>query len=279
MTGAGGLPARPSGPQRAPAGPSVYITCNPVCPAAGRVTREPRRPAGRAGGYDPAVSNSTRDDDATSTRPVAAAAPWVTPVTLLGSRVRLEPLELPQLPGLVAAGTDPATWTWMYAPMTDEASMRAWLEDAMRARDAGAEVPFATVDATTGRVIGSTRFMSIAPAHRRLEIGWTWLAPAAHGTGANTEAKLLMLEHAFERLGAMRMEFKTDARNLRSRAALAGIGATFEGVFRRHQLTAGGRVRDSAWYAITDEDWPAVRERLRARLAGQATAAQEEGAR
>lgn len=221
--------------------------------------------------------SSPNRDDATPTPPdpFPAADPWVTPVTLAGGRVRLEPLKPEHLPGLVAAGADPATWTWMHAPLTDEASMRAWVEDALRARDAGTEVPFATVDAATGRVLGSTRFMSIAPAHRRLEIGWTWLAPAAHGTGANSEAKLLMLEHAFERLGALRVEFKTDALNVRSRAALAAIGGTFEGIFRRHQLMAGGRVRDSASYAITDEDWPAVRERLRARLAGQAAPAQE----
>ena len=134
----------------------------------------------------------------------------------------------------------------MHAPLTDEASMRAWVEAALRTRDAGAEVPFATVDAATGRVLGSTRFMSIAPAHRRLEIGWTWLDPTARGSGANSEAKLLMLEHAFERLGAMRVEFKTDALNARSRAALAGIGATFEGIFRRHLLMAeraGARLR------------------------------------
>jgi RimJ/RimL family protein N-acetyltransferase len=201
------------------------------------------------------------------------AAPWVTSVTLVGRGVRLEPLELAHVPSLAAAGADPATWTWMHAPLADEASMRAWVDEALRNRDAGEEVPFATVDAVTGRVLGSTRFMSIAPAHRRLEIGWTWLTPAAHGTGANTEAKLLMLEHAFERLRAMRVELKTDARNERSRAALAGIGATFEGVFRRHQLMGSGRVRDSAWYAVVDEDWPAVRERLRARLAGQAAGA------
>jgi RimJ/RimL family protein N-acetyltransferase len=195
----------------------------------------------------------------------------VTPVALGGDRVRLEPLERAHLAGLVAAGADPATWTWMHAPLTDEPAMLAWVEDALRARDAGLEVPFATVAAATGSVLGSTRFLAIAPAHRRLEIGWTWLAPAARGTGANTEAKLLMLEHAFERLGAMRVEFKTDARNARSRAALLGIGATFEGVFRRHMLTASGRVRDSAWYAITDEDWPTVGERLRARVAARAS--------
>ncbi len=211
--------------------------------------------------------------------PVPAVAPWVTPVTLAGRRVRLEPLERSHLAGLVAAGADTATWTWMHAPLTDEASMRAWVEEALRNRDAGTEVPFATVDAATGRVLGSTRFMAIAPAHRRLEIGWTWLDPAAHGTGANGEAKYLLLAHAFERLGALRVELKTDARNVRSRAALAAIGATFEGVFRRHQLTASGRVRDSAWYAVTDEDWPAVRERLAARLAARAGTPPVEGAR
>lgn len=229
------------------------------------------------------MSNPVPADTHSSARParvlVPATAPWVRPVTLGGNRVRLDPLELSHLPGLVAAGADPATWTWMHAPLTDEASMRAWVEDAIRNRDAGGEVPFTTVDAATGRVLGSTRFMSIAPAHRRLEIGWTWLTPAAHGTGANTEAKLLMLEHAFERLGAMRVEFKTDARNERSRAALAGIGATFEGVFRRHQVMGSGRVRDSAWFAVVDEDWPDVRDRLRARLAGQAGGAPREGAR
>ncbi len=219
---------------------------------------------------DPNPPDAASGAPARASSPVPAAAPWAVPVTLEGPRVRLEPLERAHLAGLVAAGTDPATWTWMHAPLTDEASMRAWLEDALQARDAGAEVPFATVEAATRRVLGSTRFMSIVPAHRRLEVGWTWLSRAAQGTGANTEAKWLMLEHAFERLGAMRVELKTDARNERSRAALAGIGATFEGVFRRHQLVGDGRVRDSAWYAITDEDWPAVRDRLRARLAERA---------
>jgi RimJ/RimL family protein N-acetyltransferase len=194
-------------------------------------------------------------------------------VTLAGRRVRLEPLAEAHLPGLVAAGSDPAIWTWLHGPLTDPAMMLRWLLEALRARETGSEVPFATVDAASGRVLGSTRFMAIAPAHRRLEIGWTWLTPAAHGSGANTEAKLLMLEHAFEQLGTMRVELKTDARNARSRAALSGIGATFEGVFRRHMLMADGRVRDSAWYAVVDEDWPAVRERLRARLAAGDAAA------
>ena len=199
-----------------------------------------------------------------------AESPWVAPIMLEGRHVRLEPLGLAHLAGLVTAGADPATWTWMHSPLTDEGAMRAWVEDAIRARDTGSEVPFATVEAATGRVLGSTRYMSIAPAHRRLEIGWTWLGPGAHGTGANSEAKHLMLRHAFETLGAMRVEFKTDALNARSRAALAGIGATFEGVFRRHQLMANGRVRDSAWFAVTDVDWPHVREHLEGRVAAQA---------
>jgi N-acetyltransferase len=190
-------------------------------------------------------------------------------VTLEGRRVRLEPLAPAHLAGLVAAGGDPETWAWMHGPLTSAPAMEAWLEDALRAREAGTEVPFAVLDAAAGRVLGSTRYLAIAPAHRRLEIGWTWLAPAAQGTGANTEAKLLLLEHAFERLGAMRVEFKTDVLNARSRAALEGIGATFEGIFRRHMIMADGRVRDSAWYAIVEDDWPTVRERLRERLAGR----------
>ena len=121
--------------------------------------------------------------------PNPAAAPWALPVTLEGRRVRLEPLDLTHLPGLVAAGADSRTWTWMQAPLMDEASMRAWVEEALRARAAGAEVPFATLDAHSGRVLGSTRYMTIVPAHRRLEIGWTWLTPAVQGSGANTEGE------------------------------------------------------------------------------------------
>lgn len=196
-----------------------------------------------------------------------AATPWVRPVTLTGRRVRLEPLDHRHLAGLAAAAVDPSTWTWMHAPLTDETVLRAWIDDALAARDAGTEVPFAIVDAPSGGILGSTRFMAIVPAHRRLEIGWTWLGPAARGSGANAEAKLLLLEHAFERLGAMRVEFKTDALNARSRAALEGIGARFEGVSRRHMIMADGRVRDSAWFAIVEDDWPAVRDRLQARVA------------
>lgn len=195
---------------------------------------------------------------------------WTGSPVLEGERVRLEPLDERHVPGLLAAATDPVTWTWLFERLDDEAVLRAWLADALRARDAGTELPFATLDARTGRVVGSTRYMAIVPAHRRLEIGWTWLAPAAWGTGINVEAKLLLLTRAFEALGAMRVELKTDARNERSRAAILALGAQFEGVFRKHMRMADGRIRDSAWYAITDDDWPMVRARLVARLAARA---------
>jgi RimJ/RimL family protein N-acetyltransferase len=181
-------------------------------------------------------------------------------------RAQLEPLGERHLPGLLAAAADPATWTWMPARLTDETALRAWLTDALRARDAGAELPFAIIEAAGARVVGSTRYLAIAPAHRRLEIGWTWLTPERWGTGINVEAKLLLLAHAFDRLGAMRVEFKTDARNERSRAAIVALGAGFEGIFRKHMRMPDGRIRDSAWYAIVDDEWPAVRSRLEARL-------------
>ena len=131
---------------------------------------------------------------------------------------------------------------------------------------AGIEVPFATVERASGRAIGSTRFLSIVAEHRRFEIGWTWIAASAQRSGANREAKLLQLEHGFERLGANRIEFKTDSLNEKSRTALLGIGATFEGIFRNHMVMPDGRLRHSAYYSVTREDWPEVKARLVALL-------------
>jgi len=142
----------------------------------------------------------------------------------------------------------------------------AWLEDALAASQAGTEGAFATVDVGTGEPIGSTRYLALRPEHKGLEIGWTWLAPAYWRTGANVEAKLLMLEHAFEDLGCLRVEFKTDARNEISRGALAALPAQFEGIFRKHMLVRGGERRDSAYYSITDDEWPEVRDNLGRRL-------------
>ena len=189
------------------------------------------------------------------------------PVTLAGRIVRLEPLTLEHVPGLADVGLDPAIWRWTLARPTTEADIRAWAASTIRARDEGTELPFATVDAASGRPIGSSRYLNIVLEHRRLEIGWTWVAPQWQRSGANREAKLLMLEHAFDRLGCRRVEFKTDANNVKSREALLGIGARFEGIFRNHMVTPGGGTRHSAWYSVIDEEWPEVRATLEAKLA------------
>jgi len=186
----------------------------------------------------------------------------IEPVVLTGRFVRLEPLTLAHVPGLAEVGLDPAIWRLTIARPTSEAELRTWAETALRAREAGTEMPFATVEAATGRPIGSSRYMNIVLEHRRLEIGWTWLAPPWQRTGANREAKLLMLTHAFEVLGCRRVEFKTDSTNEASRTALLGIGATFEGIFRKHMVMPGDGVRHSAWYSVVDDEWPAVKARL-----------------
>jgi RimJ/RimL family protein N-acetyltransferase len=195
------------------------------------------------------------------------AQTWVTPVILPGRRVRMEPLREEHYDDLARVAFDAPVWRWTIAQAQTEAGLRAWVATALDNAAAGTEVPFATVDVASGRAIGSSRFMTIAPEHRRLEIGWTWVGMAFQRTGANREAKLLQLTHAFETLGAERVEFKTHARNLASRAALLGIGATFEGVLRRHTIMPDGSNRDSAFYGIIAPEWPGVRDRLRAKLA------------
>jgi RimJ/RimL family protein N-acetyltransferase len=193
--------------------------------------------------------------------------PWLDePITLEGRLVRLEPLTLDHVPRLAEVGLDPAIWRWTIARPASEADLRDWAMTAIRAREAGTEYPFATIEAASGRPIGSSRFLNIVPEHRRLEIGWTWLAPAWQRSGANREAKLLMLGHAFDVLGCRRVEFKTDSNNEPSRNALLGIGATFEGIFRKHIVMPGDGVRHSAWYSVIDDEWPVVRARLEAGL-------------
>jgi RimJ/RimL family protein N-acetyltransferase len=186
----------------------------------------------------------------------------IEPVTLEGRIVRLEPLELAHVPALAEVALDPAIWRWTIARPQTEADLRDWATAAIRGREAGTEYPFATIERASGRPIGSTRFMNVALEHRRVEIGWTWLAPPWQRTGANREAKLLLLGHAFETLGCRRVEFKTDSNNEASRAALLGIGATFEGIFRKHIVMPNDGVRHSAWYSVIDDEWPAVRARL-----------------
>ena len=184
------------------------------------------------------------------------------PVALSGRIVRLVPLELDHVPALAEVGLDPAIWRWTIARPESEDDIRDWARAAIANRDAGVELPFATLDAATGRPIGSSRYLNIVPEHRRLEIGWTWLAPAWQRTGANREAKLLMLTHAFETLDCRRVEFKTDSDNEPSRTALLGIGATFEGIFRKHMVMPGDGVRHSAYYSVVDDEWPSVKTRL-----------------
>ena len=195
------------------------------------------------------------------------AQTWVTPVTLKGSRVRLEPLEERHFDDLALVAYDDAIWRWITGLPMDVTGLRAWLDVTLANAAAGTEVPFATIDADTDRAIGSTRFMTIAPEHRRLEIGWTWVGTAYQRTGANQEAKFLQLRHAFETLDAERVEFKTHARNERSRGALLGIGATFEGVLRHHTIMPNGSNRDSAFYSVLAGEWPVVKARLEAVLA------------
>jgi RimJ/RimL family protein N-acetyltransferase len=192
---------------------------------------------------------------------------WVTPVTLDGSRVRLEPLDETHLEHLVRVGTDDSIWRWITGLPMDEQGVRAWFDQTRANAETGTELPFATIDRASGHAIGSTRYMTITPEHRRLEIGWTWVGTAFQRTGANREAKLLQLTHAFETLDAERVEFKTHARNEKSRAALTGIGATFEGVLRHHTIMPDGSNRDSAYYSVLAAEWPDVKARLEALLA------------
>lgn len=185
------------------------------------------------------------------------------PVVLEGDVVRLEPLRLDHAEALSAVGLDPSLWALTTIRVHTPAKMRAYVEDALTEQRAGASLPFATVERATGRVIGSTRFGNITPAHRRVEIGWTWIAPAWQRTAVNTEAKLLMMKHAFDTLGCRRVELKTSALNLRSRNAMLRIGAIEEGTLRQHMINSDGSNRDSVYFSVLDSEWPVVQARLR----------------
>ena len=189
------------------------------------------------------------------------------PRTLEGELVRLEPLTRRHEQGLWEASRDPRTWRWLsiVQPQTP-AEMHDYLGAALASAGAGLELPFATIARDGDGIVGSTRFLALRPEHRSIEIGWTWLTPEAWGTGVNIEAKLLMLEDAFGRLGCRRVELKTDALNERSRRAMEALPAEFEGIHRRHMLVRDGASRDSAWYSIVDDEWPAVRANLLRRL-------------
>jgi RimJ/RimL family protein N-acetyltransferase len=187
-------------------------------------------------------------------------------VILEGRTIRLAPLSLDHHTALCAAGLEGDVFRWFPVVVRTEDEMRAYIEGALREREAGVSLPFVTIEQQSGQPIGSTRYMNIDRAHRRLEIGSTWLAPAWQRTAANTEAKYLMLRHAFEELGCIRVEFKTDSLNERSRNALLRIGAQEEGTLRNHMVTSSGRIRHSVYFSVIETEWPAVKAGLEQKL-------------
>jgi RimJ/RimL family protein N-acetyltransferase len=188
----------------------------------------------------------------------------VEPVSLAGREVRLEPLSQEHAAGLYNRGQNAFDWRYMPRPcFVDLPDCRQWIDEALS--EAG-QLPFAIVETGQGRAVGSSRYLNIRPAHRGLEIGYTWVGSDWQGTAVNTEAKLLLVGHAFETLGAERVEFKADARNERSRRALKRIGALEEGTRRRHMVVQDGFLRDSVYFSITAAEWPAVKSGLQEKL-------------
>ncbi len=184
----------------------------------------------------------------------------VDPIVLRGTAVRLEPLSQDHAQGLYNRGRVEADWAYMpRSCFIDMPDTRQWIDEALNAT---AQIPFAIVETAKDRAVGSSRFLNIRPEHGSLEIGWTWLGQDWQRTAVNTEAKLLLLSHAFERLGCVRVEFKTDARNERSQRALQRIGATREGVLRNQMIVQDNYVRDSVYFSIIESEWRQVKKRL-----------------
>ena len=191
----------------------------------------------------------------------------VIPLTLHGSVIRLEPLSLTHAPDLTIAGHDESIWLYMlYGNIESEGDMRNWISDLLDRQSQGTDLPFAVIHLGSGRAIGATRYLDIRPQHRGLEVGGTWYSPEFQRTAVNTECKYLLLSHAFERLGCIRVQFKTDLRNLRSQRALKRIGAIKEGILRNHIVTPEGTIRDSVYFSILDSEWPAVKINLERKL-------------
>ncbi len=189
-------------------------------------------------------------------------------VTLEGQNVRLEPLAQAHAQELTVAAADPRIWKWYSTPpLLAAQDVAAMIAEALANKTLGSQLAFAIVDKTSGKAVGGTRYLNIDRGNRRVEIGWTWLGTHYQRTALNTEAKLLLLTHAFETLGCIRVEFKTDSLNEQSRKALERIGAVYEGIHRNHMITTSGRLRHSVYYSIIPEEWVAVKKRLAARLA------------
>jgi RimJ/RimL family protein N-acetyltransferase len=190
----------------------------------------------------------------------------ISPLVLEGVHVRLEPLAKAHLAGLAQVGLEEELWRWIPTPVRTQEEMAAYIETALAEQERGVSLPFAIVGKATGRAIGSTRYGNIDRTHRRVEIGWTWVAREWQRTAMNTEAKYLLLKHAFETLGCIRVELKTDSLNERSRAAILRIGAREEGIFRNHMITYTGRIRHTVYFSIIDSEWPAVKARVESML-------------
>ncbi len=188
-------------------------------------------------------------------------------ITLEGRVVRLEPLSMGHHAQLCEVGLEPELWQWIPERVTTPEEMRRYIQAALDAQKAGTALPFATVERASGRAIGSTRFGNIDRANRRVEIGWTWLGTPWQRTAANTEAKYLMMRHAFETWKCIRVELKTDSLNQRSRRAILRLGAKEEGTLRQHMVTWYGRLRHTVYYSVLDSEWPAVKAGLEAKLA------------
>jgi RimJ/RimL family protein N-acetyltransferase len=190
----------------------------------------------------------------------------VLPVALEGHHVRLEPLMKAHLAGLAQVGLDEELWRWIPTQVRTAEEMAAYIETALEEQKRGVSLPLAILEKATGRVIGSTRYGNIDRLHHRVEIGWTWVAREWQRTAMNTEAKYLLLRHAFETLGCIRVELKTDSLNEKSRAAILRIGAKQEGIFRNHMITTSGRIRHTVYFSIVDSEWPETKARLETRL-------------
>ncbi|TMQ90172.1 GNAT family N-acetyltransferase [Actinomadura soli] len=192
---------------------------------------------------------------------------WFERPVLTGRYVRLEPLTAEHTEGLFAASKDPEVWTWLTERQPASAGeMRTLLDRALAQHEQGLRLPWAQIDVATGEVAGTTSYYEITPSHRGLCIGYTWLGARWQRSGLNTEAKLLLLGRAFDDLGAIRVGWHTHVRNERSRAAIERLGASFEGVHRKHRIREDGSIRDTAAYAMTDDDWPTAAKALRSRL-------------
>ncbi|SAL74291.1 GCN5-related N-acetyltransferase [Caballeronia terrestris] len=191
---------------------------------------------------------------------------WIEPVTLEGQHVKLVPLSLEHEAALEAAAADGELWKLWYTSVPAPGATRAWIEAALAMRDNLGAHPFTVIDAKTGNVVGSTRYFNVEAAHRRLEIGHTWYAKRVQRTALNSEAKLLLLSHAFEKLNAIAVEFRTHFMNHQSRAAIARLGARQDGILRNHQIGKDGAYRDTVVFSIIESEWPAVRIHLKHRL-------------